>query len=641
LFDLLIVKRTLAIKGVDEVAISESEPDFIAALTEFGTTGLADPRFYLNPFALHDTKSGYRPMRYRSNGTNTTIAGAAWQRVIALTADKPRKARLADGYESALKSVILIADNTKSVPSVVDAAIWYWRGRDLEEIVANATDDAGRFGRLRDAFVDRVGLTDIELKAIFEETLPPTAEAPWFASEAPQPSEYLPLKILDDEEADEQDSPSEVSFDLVVALAAKNFVVLTGPSGTGKSRAALKLAEGLQRLYAETHQASIFELVPVGPDWTSPKRLLGFRTPFGKERKLADGTSTHESFEITETIRLILRASSSDAADVPHILVLDEMNLSHVERYFAPFLSLMEASAILQGESGVSLVSDDDLKVIAAILDDEDPGSPEAVSAKSIVAEGRSVVLPPNLFIVGTVNVDETTYMFSPKVLDRAHVLELNSERPSNYLTGTSDAAAERNINVKLADTLLKKGVTDREEQKQSVKNPSSILDDLVEFGLTSDEIAGISSTMICALDGCYDLLEPIGFSFAYRVSKDVFIYVHRWIEAGRTEGLSGEDILSGWTDALDKALFQKVLPKLHGNRRVLGDSLRALSAFLAGGDANSTPAAAYALGGTTISITGSKLTLTDGGEQMALCRRKLDVMHGRLVATGYVSFVT
>ncbi|TGR72905.1 DNA methyltransferase, partial [Mesorhizobium sp. M1C.F.Ca.ET.193.01.1.1] len=95
------------------------------------------------------------------------------------------------------------------------------------------------------------------------------------------------------------------------ALAAKNFVILTGPSGTGKSRAALKLAEGLQRLHADEVQGSIFELVAVGPDWTSPKRLLGFRTPFGKERKLPDGTTTHESYEITDAIRLILRASHS------------------------------------------------------------------------------------------------------------------------------------------------------------------------------------------------------------------------------------------------------------------------------------------------------------------------------------------
>jgi hypothetical protein len=97
--------------------------------------------------------------------------------------------------------------------------------------------------------------------------------------------------------------------------------------------------------------------------------FLGFRTPFGKERKLQDGTSSFESYEITEAIRLILRASHSDAADIPHFLIFDEMNLSHVERYFAPFLSLMEAATIMDAESGISLIKPSPrLKVISRAL---------------------------------------------------------------------------------------------------------------------------------------------------------------------------------------------------------------------------------------------------------------------------------
>ncbi|MBK1616845.1 DNA methyltransferase, partial [Rubrivivax gelatinosus] len=137
------------------------------------------------------------------------------------------------------------------------------------------------------------------------------------------------------------------SLDLVAALAAKPFVILTGTSGTGKSRSTLRLAESLQELYAAQVNSQIFQLVAIGPDWTSPKKLLGFRTPFGQTRKREDGSETNESYEITETLRIILRACHPNSIKIPHFLVFDEMNLSHVERYFAPFLSLMEASSIL------------------------------------------------------------------------------------------------------------------------------------------------------------------------------------------------------------------------------------------------------------------------------------------------------
>ena len=186
-----------------------------------------------------------------------------------------------------------------------------------------------------------------------------------------------------------------------------------------------------------------FELVTVGPDWTSPKRLLGYRTPFGKLRKLEDETETNESYEITNIVRLLLRASHPDVAEVPHFLIFDEMNLSHVERYFAPFLSLMEAANVLDEKAGVTLIDEQDVALIAELLKAENSESAEARAAEALVVDGRSFTIPSNVFFVGTVNVDETTYMFSPKVLDRAHVIELESQKPSTYLLGDAAKAGE------------------------------------------------------------------------------------------------------------------------------------------------------------------------------------------------------
>src|SRR5690606_32795719 len=263
------------------------------------------------------------------------------------------------------------------------------------------------------------------------------------------------------------------SVELVVALAAKPFVILTGASGTGKTRATLRLAEQLQAHYGTNVSGQIFQLVAVGPDWTSPKKLLGYRSPFGSERTREDGSKTNESYEITEAIRIILRACHPNSTKVPHFLVFDEMNLSHVERYFAPFLSLIEASNILEDGENAPIIDRQSLSVISELLEIENRESPEAESARLLVEHDKPLTLPPNLFYVGTVNVDETTYMFSPKVLDRAHVLEVRALSPSQYISGRSPEAS---IDLVHANSLLREAIDHREAGDGKVMNPSEAL---------------------------------------------------------------------------------------------------------------------------------------------------------------------
>lgn len=649
LFDFLNVKRTLSIKGEASVAIAESEEAFTQALDEMGGTGLPDEkRKYLNPFALNEAgNNGYRPARYSSNGTNTTIAGTPWKKVIDLTSEKPRKASLHEKYLDSLPDHILVRNKKKPLPKLQDVAIWFWRGRDIEPLIAGVAQDSGRLEKLTEAFETEVGLTTKEIDAIFDKSadLSPDVFGDAFVTEPPAPADYLPNKDLPSG-VTKAENLSEVSFSLVTALAAKNFVILTGPSGTGKSRAALKLAEGLHRHYQDQVSHSIFELVAVGPDWTSPKRLIGYRTPFGKERKSPTGETTHDGYEITEVVKLILRASHPDAAEIPHFLIFDEMNLSHVERYFAPFLSLMEAAGILDAENGISLIGAEDLKLIASLLETNDKESMEAASAMTMLAEGRNFILPPNLFFVGTVNVDETTYMFSPKVLDRAHVIELNAERPSDYLLGAARQEPGGTIPIDQADVALKRGIDAREQQTHAVSNPATILDSLDSAGFEASDIQAIRTGIIAALDGTYDILAPVGFSFGYRVSKEVFVYVSEYILTKISSGAEKGAVMSSWTDALDRAILQKLLPKIHGNKRTLGDSLKALSAFYVGNDSSSTPAASYTLGfGTKVEIPPErKLTFASSDSTAKILHRsraKLGTMHDRLQATGYISFVS
>lgn len=650
LFDFLIVKRALAIKNQDSVAITETEPAFISALDEIAGCGEFDGKLvkpetpYLNFFALREKdKQGYRPIRYRSNGTNSTIGGSKWRSVIQLSEETPRKAKLADGYIDHLSELVLSSSHKDPKPNINEAAIWYHRGKDVESLLSGSTDEKDRIAKLTQNFIEKLKLSANEISVVFSTEIEEVVskDAPNFVNERPHPLDYLPSRNAITSQIETVLSDG-CSLDLVLALTAKNFVILTGPSGTGKSRTALKLVEGLQYHYSDKVDGSIFELIPVGPDWTTPKRLLGYKTPFGSERVLADGTKTHESFEITDTIRLILRASHPDVADIPHFLIFDEMNLSHVERYFSPFLSLMEASNILDEENGVSLIDSDTFRVVAEVLQNDAPNSREAEAAQMLLADERSFVLPPNLFFVGTVNVDETTYMFSPKVLDRAHVLELASERPSSYIIENGAKPSMELINVALADKLLQIGIESRESRKNEFLNPSDIINSLSSINIDDNNVNEIKKTVIKALDGCYDLLSPIGFPFGYRISKEVFVYIWIWFSAQNLIGRNKDDMIKSWPVALDRAILQKVLPKIHGNKRLLGDSLRALSVFLGGGHIGTNPPASYVIGaGTSVSISeNNKLALSDD-HQMEKSRKKLDTMSDRLNATGYVSFVS
>lgn len=250
-----------------------------------------------------------------------------------------------------------------------------------------------------------------------------------------------------------------------------------------------------------------YEVVSVGADWTSSENVLGY----------ADGLDKHRYIR-TKALDLILRAVTEP--DVPHFLILDEMNLSHVERYFADLLSAIES-----GEP-VHLHSDKDSNGVAAVRD----GVPSEVH------------LPPNLFIVGTVNVDETTYMFSPKVLDRANVLE--------FRVSSSDL-------------------------KEFLENPTAVnfakLDGAgAEYGKRLVTLAQQSAGLpdperkkfeaeLCLF---FEALQNANTEFGFRVAKEAssFLHYHKL--------LSGD----GWEfkTAMDAQILQKLLPKLHGSRNIL-----------------------------------------------------------------------
>lgn len=259
-----------------------------------------------------------------------------------------------------------------------------------------------------------------------------------------------------------------------------------------------------------------YELIPVGADWTGGENVLGY--PDGLDK---------ENYVIKPALDLILRARTTE--DIPHFLILDEMNLSHVERYFADILSAIES------EEEIQLHHDSERKA----------------SDKSIP---NKVVLPKNLFIIGTVNVDETTYMFSPKVLDRANVIEFRVE--AGELKSFLDNPAKPDLSK-----LDSKGAA---YGKQFI-NASK--EHVTKF---ENEIKAAYETEMLMF---FKALEGHGAEFGYRVAHEAARFVHFY----KLLGSLPDDDVSWFPKAYDCVVFQKFLPKLHGSRAKLGPVLKKL----------------------------------------------------------------
>ena len=291
------------------------------------------------------------------------------------------------------------------------------------------------------------------------------------------------------------------------SLLAKPFVILTGNSGTGKTRIATRFAKYLEKNTDGGLKNHL--LLPVGADWTDNTKILGFYNPLKKE------------YQSTPVLDFILLAKENPA--VPFFLILDEMNLSHVERYFSDFLSAMES-----GEP-IPLYKKDEVS---------DSPIPEEIE------------LPKNLFVTGTVNIDETTYMFSPKVLDRANVIEFKPE-----------------MGDVLANLLDESGDDEIAPAEPGVAEGFMQLANEVRSGKIPDEVKTLLSEMKPIFESVYAELEKYGFEFAFRTAKEIRLYALASYKTAESEKPAAAQIA-------DVQLLQKILPKIHGNRKQIGTLL-------------------------------------------------------------------
>jgi MoxR-like ATPase len=173
-----------------------------------------------------------------------------------------------------------------------------------------------------------------------------------------------------------------------LSLKTRGFVILSGISGVGKT--------WLTEVYADSIGAELL-IVPVAPNWTTNEDLLGYLNPI-------DNTYRDTPFSnfLRKAHKEFILSKEQNRAPKPYHLVLDEMNLARIEYYFAKFLSLMEIRSRNE-------------EVYIELSNEE------------------KVLLPPNLYVIGTVNVDETTHGFADKVYDRAQLIEVSISREDIY----------------------------------------------------------------------------------------------------------------------------------------------------------------------------------------------------------------
>ena len=303
--------------------------------------------------------------------------------------------------------------------------------------------------------------------------------------------------------------PKTINQRAAAALLSKRFLILSGLAGSGKT----KLAQAIARWLSATKDC--YEVVPVGADWTGNENILGYSNGLDKETYISK-----------PALDLIIHAGAHE--DDPHFLILDEMNLSHVERYFADILSAIES------DGKIHLHQDSERKA----------------NNTAIPAE---VELPKNLFIIGTVNVDETTYMFSPKVLDRANVIEFRMD--AGELEGFLGNPAKPDL-FKLDG----KGASFGKAFVDAAKNPVTVP-------------ADVKPTYDAEMLLLFKTLQAHGAEFGYRTAYETARFMHFY----KLLGNHPDGDTTWFPGAFDCVVFQKLLPKLHGSRAKLGPVLKKL----------------------------------------------------------------
>ena len=268
----------------------------------------------------------------------------------------------------------------------------------------------------------------------------------------------------------------------ISGFSASHFMILEGLSGTGKS--------SLPRYFAKFINANVL-FIPVQATWRDKTSLIGYFNDFAKN--------------YTETEFLTTLYHGNYNPDMIHIYVLDEMNISRIEYYFADFLSVLEYPE-----------EDWKLKIMQLPFGFIPPAK----------LDNGDLQIPSNSYFVGTANKDDSTFTITDKVYDRAITIDFDNLNPSFEVEGEAEP-------INLSDSELKK------LYETALNNES--------YQLTKTDFDKFNTI-------CNFIFEQFDIAFGNRILKQITSVVPVFVACGGKK-----------EDAIDFLLSRKVISKIEG----------------------------------------------------------------------------
>jgi hypothetical protein len=384
----------------------------------------------------------------------------------------------------------------------------------------------------------------------------------------------------------------------ITAIKSKPFLLLAGISGTGKSRIVRELARSCWDKDSDEYKAQKprnFEMVQVKSNWHDSSELFGYVSRLNGEK-----------FIVGPFLKFMVRALKEP--NVPYFLCLDEMNLAPVEQYFAEYLSVIESRKLSAG--GVietdPIVDFELTEAYHSLIDQLFPNEEEEEEKELFLLEkgGKRLSIPPNLIVVGTVNMDETTFSFSRKVLDRAMTIEMN-------------------------EVDLWGGLTDRYEAIEQ-QSAATLVGTVVEGVDVYDSNKAVCDMCLKYLERVNQVLDRTPFKVAYRTRNELLLYVVNNLPYNMSadgETLPQEYVIA---KALDEITNMKILSRIEGDEtKVHKDFLDRLVQTIKEGLSSISH----------LQYGAESMEGDDNKIEKSISIAKLEEMTKKLTETGYTSY--
>ena len=322
----------------------------------------------------------------------------------------------------------------------------------------------------------------------------------------------------------------------LTALRTKPFMLLAGISGTGKSRIVREMAKACWTPEEDEYGKNCprnFCMVQVKPNWHDSSDLIGYVSRINGEK-----------YVVGPFLRFIAKAMQDPKR--PYFLCLDEMNLAPVEQYFAEYLSVIESRKLQDGHIETDpIVPFENTEAYGSLIDQLFDSDEERKAYKTEEG-GKRLTIPENLFVVGTVNMDETTFSFSRKVLDRAMTIEMNEVD----LKGGLEAGGSAEFGY-IGEDLM----GDAAEGKDIYADNQTLCDDIITY-----------------LGKVNEILEGTPFKIAYRTRNEFLLYAVNRLHFATDSEL--------W-QTLDEMTSMKILSRIEGDNERCERVLREMKQLL------------------------------------------------------------